>query len=145
MEGKSISVGLRRGYQLSARGGERWLEVGGTFLPRCLLFAQEHQGKFGHLLRECSDLRLQACDLVAQIGSGRRYARLRSRSGGRLGRGRGKRGARSRVFASLRQRVRKAAAMQVGELLELGRGQAFEARIGRMRAAGEVGGFEPEP
>jgi hypothetical protein len=35
--------------------------------------------------------------------------------------------------------------MQVGELLELGRGQAFETSIAWMQAAGEVGSFEPEP
>jgi len=40
--------------------------------------------------------------------------------------------------------MRKAAAMQFGQVLEVGRGQTFEARIGGMQAAGEVGGFEPE-
>jgi len=40
--------------------------------------------------------------------------------------------------------MREAAAMQFGKVLELGRAQAFESSIGRMRAAGEVGGFEPE-
>ena len=34
--------------------------------------------------------------------------------------------------------------MQVSQVLELGRGQTFKARIGRMQAAGEIGGFEPE-
>ena len=40
--------------------------------------------------------------------------------------------------------MRQAAAMQVGQVLELGRGQTFEARIGRMQAAREIGGFEPQ-
>ncbi len=40
--------------------------------------------------------------------------------------------------------MRKEAAMQLGQAVELGRGQTFEASIGRMQAAGEVGGFEPE-
>jgi hypothetical protein len=40
--------------------------------------------------------------------------------------------------------MREAAAMHLGQVLKLGRAQAFEARIGRKRAAGEVGGFEPE-
>ncbi len=78
---------------------------------------------------------VQARDLVVQIGIRSQHKRFRRRS----------RRARSRVFARSRQWVRQAAAMHVGQVLELGRGQAFEARIGGMRAAGEVGGFEPEP
>jgi hypothetical protein len=40
--------------------------------------------------------------------------------------------------------MREAAAMQFGQVVKVGRGEAFEARIGRMCAAGEVGSFEPE-
>jgi hypothetical protein len=41
--------------------------------------------------------------------------------------------------------MRKAAAMQFGQVLELGRGQTFEASIAWMQAGGEIGGFEPQP
>jgi len=48
-------------------------------------------------------------------------------------------------WAILREGREQRAAMEVGHLLKLGKGQTFEASIGRMRGPGKPGRGEPEP
>ena len=97
--------------------------------------AQQGQSQLRDLLLQGAHLGLQVGEYVPQVAGS-----LSSGAGGEGSAGRLHRGSRR---SGKGKRIGQGAAMQVGEVLELGHGQAFETGIARMQRPGQVGRLEP--